>query len=183
MHRTRIALLASLLIALAVAAGQALAGIPNIELITFVVFVAGFLLGPVPGMIVGAVGIGGHSLFNVMGAVVPPMLIVQVLSYAGVGLAGATLGRFIAGLRHPMGASIVAGLVGATLTFIYQLAINTVAFYTFSSAGGLWPYIWGGLVFSVVHIGWNALLFSVSMRPTLAVLRRYQLTRGQGEIR
>ena len=51
MNSTRRALLASLLIALTVAAGQALAGVPNIELVTLLVFLSGFLLGRRTGAI------------------------------------------------------------------------------------------------------------------------------------
>ena len=45
MLKTRKAIMASLLIALTVAVGFALAGVPNVELMTITVFIAGYLLG------------------------------------------------------------------------------------------------------------------------------------------
>ena len=115
------------------AAGQALAGVPNIELVTLLVFLSGFLLGVRTGAIVGAVAMGAHSLFNVMGAVVAPMLAVQVLVYAGVGAAGAVIGPAVMRMRSPALQSVVAAVAGAACAFCYQLLINVTAYFTFTA--------------------------------------------------
>jgi hypothetical protein len=173
MNTTRRALLASLLIALCVAAGYALAGVPNVELITLLVFVSGFLLGGVLGALVGALSMAGHSLFNVMGAAIPPILAAQVACYAIVGYAGAVVGPAVARMR-PAVAVVAAAACGTALVLFYQVVINVVSFYTFSSASMLWVYIWGGIVFSSIHIVWNAALFGIVLRPVLAVLDRHR---------
>ncbi len=174
MKSTRAALLATLLTALVFVAGQALAGIPNVELVTFLVFVAGYLLGPALGAVVGGAGMAAHSLLNVMGAVAPPVWISQWLCYAGVGVAGGLVGPPLARISHRGLAAVLAAATGAALVIVYQLAVNAAAFYTFSSDVSVWVYVWGGVVFGVVHVAWNAALFFAALRPTLRVLAPYR---------
>ena len=181
MNKTRRAVLASLLVALAIAVGYALAAVPNVELITLVVFLSGFLLGPVQGAAVGAVAMAGHSLFNVMGAAIPPILAAQMICYALIGMAGAFAGPVIARMGT-VGAALAGCLCGALLVVGYQLVVGVVSFYTFTSESLLWAYIWGGIAFSFIHIVWNAALFLVALRPALAVLERHRLElRGGAE--
>jgi hypothetical protein len=173
MNATRRALLASLLIALSVAAGQALAGVPNVELITFFVFLAGFLLGARTGAFVGGASMGAHSLFNVMGTVVPPVLITQVVVYMLIGAAGSLLGRPIS--RRAAGrATLLAAACGGGLTLFYQLVVNATAWFTFSSGNSLWVFVWGGVAFGAVHVAWNCAAFGVALRPTMSVLDRFR---------
>jgi hypothetical protein len=174
MKRTRAALLSALLTALVFVAGQALAGVPNIELVTFLVFVAGYLLGPVLGAVVGAAGMGAHSLLNVMGAVAPPVWIAQWLCYAVVGVVGGLAGPGLARIRSRGVAAVVAALTGAALALFYQLAVNAVGFFAFSAGVSVWVYVWGGILFGVVQVAWNACLFLLAMPPTLRVLAPYR---------
>lgn len=178
MTSTRRALLTSLFIALVVAGGQALAAVPNVEVVTFLVFVAGFLLGPRLGALVGGVGMGAHSMFNVMGAAMVPVLAVQVASYAAVGFAGGVVGPWLATRLGRIAGAAVACLAGAALVLGYQLLVNIATFYVFTNDATLWAYIWGGVVFSAIQILWNAGLFLVAMRPTLMVLERYRAELG-----
>jgi hypothetical protein len=170
MNRTRIFLLASLLTSLVFVTGQALAAIPNVEAVTFLVFVAGFLLGVWPGLVVGACGMGAHSLFNAMGAVALPILAAQVACYALIGVSGAVLGPRFATGRSRVLVVVLSGVCGAALTFAYQVLVNIVSYYSFASGMSLRVYLTGGIAFAVVQIGWNALLFAAAMPPTLRVL-------------
>jgi hypothetical protein len=174
MRTTRLLLLASLLVAMMYATGQALAGIPNVELITALAFISGYLLGPVLGAVVGAAGMGAHSLFNVLGAVAPPILLAQVLCFALIGFAGAVVGPMVARVRNRTRAALLAAATGVALVFIYQLAVNVTAFYTFTSDVDVWVYVWGGIAFAAVHLGWNAAVFGAAVPPMLRVLARYR---------
>ena len=174
MNSTRRALLASLLIALTVAAGQALAGVPNIELVTLLVFLSGFLLGMRAGAIVGAVAMGAHSLFNVMGAVVAPMLVVVVFVYAGLGAAGAAVGPAIVRMQSPALQVVVSAASGAACAFVYQLLINLTAYFTFTASDSLIAFVWGGVAFAVVQIVWNGAVFAVALPSTVKVLGRFR---------
>lgn len=174
MRTTRLVLLASLLVAMIFAAGQALAGIPNVELVTALAFVSGYLLGPALGAGVGAAGMGAHSLFNVMGTVVPPMWLAQVGSFALIGCAGGIAGPMLARVPSRAHAAILCALTGAVLVFIYQVVVNLVAFYTFTSDVDVWVYVWGGVAFGAVQVAWNAVVFGAAMPPMLRVLARYR---------
>ena len=174
MRTTRLVLLASLLVAMIFAAGQALAGIPNVELVTALAFVSGYLLGPVLGAGVGAAGMGAHSLFNVMGAVAPPVWLAQVGSFALIGCAGGIVGPLLARVRGRVRAAVLSAFAGAALVLVYQVAVNLVAFYTFTSDVDVSVYLWGGVVFGAVQVAWNAVVFGAAMPPMLRVLARYR---------
>jgi hypothetical protein len=174
MRATRVTLLASLLTALIFATGQALAAVPNVEAITFLSFASGYLLGPGPGMLVGACGMGAHSLFNVMGAAPPPVLLAQVLCYGAVGLAGALAGPAVVRLRSRAAAVAASAAAGAGLVILYQLVVNVVSFVTFASGVPLATYVWGGVAFGAVQMAWNAALFGAALPPTLRVLARHR---------
>jgi hypothetical protein len=172
MRATRITLLACLLTALIYAAGVALAGVPNVEAITLLVFLSGYLLGPWWGMVVGGAGMGAHSLFNVMGAAPPPVWAGQIVCYALVGLCGAWLGPRIARIQARTAQGIAAAVTGVLLVFLYQSVANVVSFFSFAANVTLWKYLWGGLAFAAIQLVWNAALFFVAVPPALHVLAR-----------
>jgi len=172
MRSTRITLLACLLTALIYAAGEALAGIPNVEVVTLLTFISGFLLGPWWGMVVGAAGMGAHSLFNALGTVAPPVWLSQVVCYALIGFCGAWLGPRIAALRTRTAQALLSAATGLVLVTLYQLVVNTVSFSAFAANVPLWTYVWGGLAFAAIQMVWNAALFFVALPPTLKVLDR-----------
>jgi hypothetical protein len=172
MKTTRIVLLTTLLTAMVYVAGQALAGVPNVELVTFLSFASGYLVGPGLGAVVGACGMAAHSLFNVMGAVPPPVWIAQIACYALIGATGGWLGPAIAGIRKRLAASTTAALTGSLLTLVYQLVVNVVSFAVFTSGVSLWAFVAGGIAFASIQFVWNAALFFAALPPTLRVLTR-----------
>jgi len=174
MNSTRRALLASLLIALTVSAGYALAGVPNVEVVTLLVFVSGYLLGARLGAVVGAVSMGAHSMFNAMGAAIPPILAAQVACYALIGTAGGVLGPALVRLGR-LRAAVASCATGALLALFYQVVVGIVSFYTFTTESVLWAYLWAGVAFTSVQIVWNAALFLLALRPMLVVLRRHRM--------
>jgi hypothetical protein len=178
MNRTRRATLAGLLVALIVAAGYSLAGVPNVELVTLLIFTSGFLLGPRLGPLIGAVAWGLYSGLNPMGAAVPPVLAAQVASGAVVGLAGGALGPIILERTGRWTGMLLCGLTGLLLTLFFQVAVNAAAFVVFSDDRA-WPAFWafvaGGVAFTATHLVWNTALFAMTLRPIISVLDRYRL--------
>jgi hypothetical protein len=172
MRATRITLLACLLTALIYAGGEALAGVPNVEVVTLLVFIAGYLLGPWWGAVVGGAGMGAHSLFNALGTVAPPLWISQVVCYAFIGFCGAWIGPRIARMSTRTLQALSSAAAGVLLVLFYQLVVNTVSFRTFAAHVPLWTYVWGGIAFAAVQMVWNAALFFVTLPPTLKVLGR-----------
>jgi hypothetical protein len=91
-RRERTVILAALFIALSVALGFLLAGVPNVELKTLTVFVAGAFCGARLGCAVGAFSILVHTLFNPLGPAPAPLLAAQVASFVVIGAAGGIAG-------------------------------------------------------------------------------------------
>jgi len=178
MQRTRRATLAGLLVALTITAGYSLAGVPNVELVTFLIFLSGFLLGPRLGPIVGAVSWGLYSAMNPMGAAVPTVLAAQVVSGALVGLVGGLLGPTVLERMRPFAGMLICGLMGLLLTLFFQTAVNAAAFFTFVDERGaraFWAFMAGGIAFTATHLVWNTAVFILALRPVMAVLNRYRL--------
>jgi len=174
MRTTRLVLLASLLVAMIFAAGQALAPIPNVELVTMLSFVSGYLLGPALGAVVGAAGMGAHSLFNVLGAVAPPVWVAQIACYGLTGWVGGVAGPGLARVHSRARAALLCAFTGAVLVVVYQVAVNAVAFYTFTNDVSVWTYVWAGVAFGAIQVAWNAVAFGVALPPMLRVLARHR---------
>jgi len=171
MKTTRHTVLATLLVTLGVTVGQAFAGVPNVELVTFVVVVSGYLLGSLLGAVVGGTTIAIHSVFNAFGAAPPPVLVAQVVAYALIGVVGSPLGRLVVRLGRSSGA-VIASIAGAAGVLTYQVFVNVASWIAYPTGVPVWGYIAGGVTFAAVQIGWNAALFAVALRPTLVVCGR-----------
>ena len=177
MHQTRRVLLASLLVSVVVTLGVSLVAVPNIELMTVSVFVSGFLLGPGLGTLVGVVSMMVFSVFNPLGAALPPLLVAQVLGQALVGAAGGIAGPAIVRGGKRWVSFAGAGILGFLLTLVYDVATNAGAFVVISgekTAANLVKFIGAGIVFMMLHLVWNTLVFAVVLTPVLIVLDRYR---------
>ncbi len=177
MLRTRRALLAGLLVAVAVSLGFALSAVPNVELVSFTVFVSGFLLGPMYGAVVGAASAALFSSMNPLGAALPPITLAQVAGQCVVGLAGGCIGPVVTRPASRFGSCVIAGAAGLALTLCYDVLTSAGAYITIAGAKsleGLVKFIAAGILFVGLHIVWNTALFSAALAPTLRVLERFR---------
>jgi hypothetical protein len=159
----------AVLIALALALGYILAAVPNVEGISVVSFVSGYLLGAGSGAVVGALSMLLFSLFNPLGPPVPAVLAAQVLVMTLIGSAGHLWRALGLAFGRP---ELVAMGLGACLTFVYSVAAD----YGFAVSIGRWkeplPVIAAGLPFSVLHMVSNTLIFG---GVSAFVIRKYRL--------
>lgn len=147
------------LAAVAAAAGFALAGVPNVELVTLLVCLSGVFYGPLLGIIVGVLGETVFSLGNPLGPAPLPLLIGQVLGMALAGAAGGLLGA-LALPRSRVPRAVVWGGVGAVVTLVFHLATDgAYALMTRLT----WAYIVAGIPFYAIHLLSNAALFAVAL--------------------
>jgi hypothetical protein len=148
--------LAGLLSSLAVALGFLLMAIPNVELITLVVFVSGSILGVRGGALVGVVSILIYSIANPMGTAVPLVTVSQALGQGIVGASGAAapLIRRLSNRRVVRSAMFAAA--GVLVTLQYDLLTNLALGVSVGSVG---PVVVAGMVFSLVHFASNAMIF------------------------
>ena len=176
MYKTRRTLLASLLIAVVVSLGYALAGVPNIELMSVTVFVSGFLLGPSMGAVVGGGSAGLFSLFNPLGAALPPLLAAQILGFSVIGASGGLVGPVVLQVQRPLSVAF-SGMLGFLLTLFYDLVTNVGAFFVMTGTreiSGIVKFVSAGVMFMGMHLLWNTVVFAVALMPILHVLNRYR---------
>jgi hypothetical protein len=144
------------LAALAVAGGFFLAGVPNVEIITLIVFASGWLLGVKRGAAVGVVGMFVFTLANPYGAAVPLLAFAQV---ACMGLIGACGGVWSQAAGDGSAVPVALGLLGALLTLVYDVATNVAIGISFSQVR---PTLIAGLPFAIVHVLANSLIFALA---------------------
>lgn len=149
-----------MLTAMAVVLAHALAGVPNVELASLTVFVAGSQLGPLGGAQVGALAAVAISMTSPMGLPHPALLAAQVAGYASWGLAG--------GLAPPALGPPAAAALGFGLTAWFQLLVNAALVPALGLP--LATVLAGALPFTAGHVAWNTLLFGVVVPPLRARL-------------
>ena len=161
-------IMTSLFAALAAALGFALVEIPNVELVTFTVFMAGVLLGVRSGMLVGLIGEGLFSGLNPLGSglAIPPLFLAQILSFALIGFVGGLVGRWVPKLPFWL-----IGVIGVILTLLYEIAETLATLMVFGvGEQGLFAYLLLGIPWTVTHLVVNFMLFALLTRPVLKLL-------------
>jgi hypothetical protein len=149
--------MAAVLVAVGVALGYLLVGVPNVEGISAVSFFAGYELGAGLGAAVGGLSIGMFSLFNPLGPALPQVVAGQVAGMVIIGASGHLWHMFA---RRRRFAELLAAALGVVLTLFY----GVLADYGFAVSIGRWrdplPVIAVGLPFSAIHIVSNGLIFA-----------------------
>jgi len=157
-----------ILIALAIGLNLVLFEIPNVELISFVVFSSGYLLGITEGGIVGLLAMFIYSVFNPMGMPTLPVLVTQVISMTLIGISGGLVGKIKWFAQGKIVNFLIIGAIGFFLTLIYDFLTNLVWGYT---SGQILPVLIGGTLLSLVHTISNAVIFTVLAPVTYKVKR------------
>jgi len=165
--------------ALIVGLGFALAAVPNIELVTVLIFFAGALMGFSWGVAVALLGEGLFSVLNPIGSglVFPPLLIAQLLAMGLVAIAGAIVGRWPGAVTEQWFSRLILGITGSLLTLIYDM-LTSAAFPLVSgfNRAETIAAIVGGIAFSVVHIISNGLIFALFVPVFFRIFRQANLT-------
>ena len=151
-YRIRRIAAAGLFVALALVINFPLLGVPNIELFSLCLFVAGVFLGYWGGFVVPLVAGMIFIVFNPNG---PPSLITvavaQIIGMILFGLTGAVLSKNLLKNRNRMVGITFCAAVGVVLTFIYDFLTN--------AAFGLTVGPFSGIAFSLMHMVSNGLIF------------------------
>ena len=157
---------ASIFTALAVGLGFSLLVVPNIELITVTIFLAGLTLGVFGGALVGGVAefiFSAASPFG-SGLVYPPLLIAQVLSMILIGVCGGLLRPIFFKHHFSRGRIILLGITGFILTFIFDSS-TTLSFLIMmgNDLPQLIALYISAIPFTLLHQASNALVFSIAI--------------------
>jgi hypothetical protein len=137
--------------------------VPNIEFISVTVFLSGLTLGVLFGTLVGGTAMLIYSILNPLGSglIYIPLLVGQIIAMAGIGTAGAIMGKLFKSM--PFRISIPAAGVSGCISALWYDGITTLA-YPFS-AGYNWDetltYAVSGLIFTFMHAVSNTVIFSI----------------------
>lgn len=168
---TRIARIA-IFAALAFGVNAPFMAIPNIETFSLALFLSGLFLGIFEGGLVALIAGIIFIFFNPNGP--QPVLavgVVQVLGFILFGLMGAAVrGRILK--NHDTGRAIIVLVpLGLVLTLWYDISTNLIYALVF---GPFWAVMAGGLIFAIVHIMSNTIMFGLSGAIVYRVWRRVE---------
>ena len=159
--------------ALAVGLGYSLLLIPNVELITVVIFLSGLTLGIRWGILVGAVSEFIFSAMNPLGSglIFPPLMAVQIISMISVGLTGGLLKPIFFKKNLSFFRVVTLGLTGFLLTFIFD-SLTTLSYPI--GSGFDWTQTWAiyllGIGFTIIHQISNGIIFAVGVPAVVKYL-------------
>ena len=165
---------AAIFCALAIGMGFSLMLVPNIELITVIVFMSGLMLGWRWGALVGGTAIFIYSGLNPMGSGLsfPPLFFMQILGMAITGFIGGLFRSFFLEKESNIFSLIILGLLGFICTFIYDFL--TLISYPLSAGLGLSGMIAAlvkGIGFTLLHEISNAIVFVVTIPKVIKYLK------------
>jgi len=140
----------------------------NINPSFFIVFAAGLLWGQWPGIGVGVIGFFLWSSFNPLGPAPFPLLVSQLVGISFTGLIGALASRLIDGNSYGLKNISLLCLFGIFSGLMYHLIVDVVDAWLYQP---FWPRLIGGLLFSLITIVSNCIIFPL-FYPALKFLVR-----------
>ena len=152
--------------ALGVAGGYLFAFIPNVEVISSIIFITGYLAGLTPGILTGTIIFLLYGFFNPYGPSPLPFLIIQCMGGSIIGLGGYVQRKYR--WDNPF-SFMLAGLV---LTIIYDLITNLGGFILFPTGKTLIAYLIAGVPFAAIHCLSNLVIFGLVVYPLTKKLKR-----------
>lgn len=175
---TRILSLATLIVAMNLASNYAMIGIPNIKIMDLLVFISGYLMGAIPGIMVGVLTWVVYGTINPYGFH-PVIFVATCLGEGFYGFMGWFSAKFRLGSdifltsmqrRQLLWINFKFGVIGFLITFVYDLFTNIMSAIVF----GL-PPIMGiitGAYFSIVHEVSNFFFFFFGCSILIKVIKK-----------
>ena len=143
--------------------------LPNVKVIFFIIFSAGFLWGSLAGWLVGTVGMGLWTFFNPFGPAGLPIAAAQIF---GAGLCG-SIGAMVRSLewtrlnRFGFGALLV--IAGAICTLLYFIPVNAVDAWVYQP---FWPRFISALPWTAISLVSNMIIFPLLFPATRFLYER-----------
>ena len=156
----------AIFVAITIVLGLIFLTIPNVEMVTASIFLAGYLLGSKKGAIVGVVAEFLYSVLNPYGIAAPPLLIAQIISMSIVGYFGGIAYILTSKTKKQLITSIQFGTFGFILTLLFDF-LTTISFAIFMADtqkkifASIISSIIYGLPFYITHILANTLIFAI----------------------
>ncbi len=171
MQTLKIAIIACL-VALSIGTNYALAGVWNVKLMDFIVFIGGFCFGPLVGALVGVISWAVYGTINPLGFMLPIWL-ATMFTEAIYGIAGGFLGKGIGNnLKSEWWqASVFFASMGVLLTLVYDVATNAVFGLTVGW-NVIFAVIVGFIPFGLLHEVSNLVFFGFGSVPVISAINK-----------
>ncbi|MGQ4832732.1 MAG: hypothetical protein ACP6IS_02390 [Candidatus Asgardarchaeia archaeon] len=162
--------------ALAIGGGYALTIIPNVEVISFFVFVSGFIFGEKVGLLVGLISMTIYTTWNPWGAPIPVISLAQIVCMTLFGIAG---GIYKSHLGEKLNFSMVdlieIGFIAGLLTLIYDATTSIAYAYAFGLERVLLLVFATGAPYIIIHVVSNIVIFMVGIKPINNAVARFMV--------
>lgn len=171
MNTVKIAIIA-VFCALSIGTDYALVGVPNVKLMDLIVFVGGFLFGPVAGSSIGIVSWLIYGSINPIGFE-PRVWLATMLAESVYGITGGMLGKALGSTSlgsQRLRLSVLFATMGFLPTVLYDLTTNVVYASVYNTPAVVAILV--GAPFTVLHESANFLIFGVLSVPAIAALRK-----------
>jgi uncharacterized membrane protein len=166
--RSKWVALAAIMSALTVVSGYAVVMVPNVELLSSILFITGYLFGPLMSIWSSLILAAVFGTLNPWGGFFPQIWVSQLLGWLFISLAGAAAGN--QGLdSKKVFSSLELGVIGIIVTVFYDLITNIGYSLAFSV-----PYslaLAAGAPFMLIHVVSNCILFALIVPPVEQVMR------------
>ena len=172
--------LTALFAAVGAAGGYLLMAIPNVEVVTLLMFAAGYALGLVHGLVAAVVTAILYFGLNPQGGMFPPMLAAQTAGLCAAPLAGFLFRKLDHRLFKSEITRVFALAVTAVVITIWYDLLTNIAFPIFTGMGinALVGFLIAGIPFSILHVVSNVVIFSVVGRPLITTVVRHGLVQS-----
>jgi len=173
-HRILVVVQCGMFVALAVVVGQLLAIVPNVELVTLIVFIAGARLGGLGGTSVAVATVLYHNYFNPMGPAPLPIAVAQGMGWMVTACGGA----LIRGQKTKPLSWWRLAIAGVGLTLFFDVCTNISCLLVsadWSQAATVGALLVAGVSLSLLHIVSNAVAFALLTEPILETLARFDV--------
>ena len=166
---------ASIFCAMAIAMGYSLMMVPNIELITVIIFLSGVTLNLWWGALVGLVAMGVYSGLNPLGSGLsfPPLFFAQIIAMSLCGVIGGLFSPLFFVKKYNFPKLLLLGFIGFLVTFIYD-ALTLISYPLFSGLGftGIVVSLVKGLGFTLLHEISNIFIFLITVPRVVQFLKK-----------
>ena len=163
----RIGLFAALIYVLS----WATAMLPNVNLIFFIVFLAGFMWGTLPGMLVGAFGMGLSTFFSPFGPAALPIMITQIAGASLSGLFGSIYFSMYGNEISTLKLYLIIPFFSIICTLGFFIPVNIVDSWLFQP---FWERLYISSIWSLISVGSNILLFTLLFPSMISFCKKEQ---------
>jgi hypothetical protein len=166
MNTQKIAVIA-MLIALAIATNYAMIPVYNVKFMDVIVFIGGFIFGPLVGASIGILSWTVYGTLNPNGFSMIIWL-ATMLSEMIFGVAGGLLGRTSYDIkRQRAGLCLSFAALGGLLTFVYDVVTNVAWGYSYGPSV-IGAVVIGFVPFGLIHVISNIVFFGLGCVPAIS---------------